>query len=287
VKFNVIQNVVKNLFIYIFIVTLISCQSDEIIDNQPQIDKIDSLKVSEIIYEVSVNKFGKITDTVSIEKKKYSKNNILLYSHYESFRDNYIKITENYYRDNEEMFIQKTGSEKLDIYSEYITYVNKDFVIIKSEMNDNTDFHIIMNYDYKYKLFGTKKSLTILSKIDSLSSRNYSQYNDNEDILFNYNIINSDTIEKATYQYNEDKLMESKYYYLKRGMTVISGYDEKGRNTSNKVMELIDGKKTLIQEVIFKLDLQGDLISKEKTDFIKDTTYISKFITKKTTQNIN
>jgi ribosomal protein S18 len=271
-------------FFYIFIFLIISCQSGEIIDNQPQIDKIDSLTVSEIIYEVSINKFGEITDTVSIEKKKYNKNNILLYSYYESFRDNYIKITENYYRDNKDMFIQKTGSEKLDIYSEYTTYVNKNLVIVKSEMNDNTGFNITMDYNYKYGFFGTKKSLTILSKIDSLSSRNYSQYNDNEDILFNYNIINNDTIEKATYQYNKDKLVESKYYYLKRGMIVISGYDEQGRNTSKKIMELIDGKKTLTQEVIFKLDLQGNLISKEKTDFIKDTTYISKFITEKVKQ---
>ena len=70
-------------------------------------------------------------------------------------------------------------------------------------------------------------------------------------------------------------------------MIVISEYDENEMNISNKIMELIDGGTILTQKVNFKSDSLGNLRSKEIIDYIKDTTYISKFISIKVNQNIN
>ena len=277
-------------FYYIFIFLIISCQSNEIIDNQPQIDKIDSLTVSEIIYEVSINKFGEITDTVSIEKKKYNKNNILLHSHYVFFSDTYNKIIENYYRDNEEMFLQKSNTEPLNMSYIYITYVNSNNVIIKSEMSVSDEGEKItfpMTYNYNYDLFGKKKSLMVESEVDSIKSMSFEKYNEFEKKVYHYQIINNDTTESSFVVYQNQKISKYTYNYLNHKRIEISEYNE-GTNIISRNIYKIENKDTiLIEKNIFIRDSLGVLIEKEKFDYIKDTTYISKFITKKATQNIN
>ena len=267
----------KNLFIYIFIVTLISCQSDEIIDNQPQIDKIDALRFSEIIYGTSLNKLKNTMDTVSIEKMKYNSNGDLLYFIIELINNENTTTIEHYYRDNKDLFLKKFNTGTLNMSFVYVTYVNSDSVIIKSEMSVNEDgekttFPMVYNYDYD--LFGKKKSLVVESEVDSIKSMSFEKYNEFEKKEYHYQIINNDTTESSFVEYQNQKISKYTYNYLRNKKIIISEYDGDKNIVSENTYKIENTDTILVEKNIFIRDSLGDLTGEEEYNLTDNTSKI-------------
>ena len=271
-------------FFYIFIFLIFSCQSDEIIDNQPQIDKIDSLKVSEIIYGTSLNKLKNTMDTISIEKKKYNSDGVLLYSITELNNAKNTTTTERYYRDNKDLFLKKSNTGTLNMSSVYVTYINSGNEIIKAEMyfdDDGEKISFPMVYSYKFDLYGKKKTLTIESEVDSIKSISYVKYNGFEKKEYDYQVINNDTVQSSFAEYENQNLSKYTYNYLRNKKIIISKYDEGKNIVSKKTYKTENTDTILVEKNKFTRDSLGVLIEEEKYNLVDKTSEIIHYHTVK------
>jgi len=271
-------------FFYIFIFLIFSCQSDEIIDNQPQIDKIDSLKVSEIIYGTSLNKLKNTMDTISIEKKKYNSDGVLLYSITELNNAKNTTTTERYYRDNKDLFLKKSNTGTLNMSSVYVTYINSGNEIIKAEMyfdDDGEKISFPMVYSYKFDLYGKKKTLTIESEVDSIKSISYVKYNGFEKKEYDYQVINNDTVQSSFAEYENQNLSKYTYNYLRNKKIIISEYDEGKNIVSKKTYKTENTDTILVEKNKFTRDSLGVLIEEEKYNLVDKTSEIIHYHTVK------
>ncbi|WP_055437644.1 hypothetical protein [Lacinutrix algicola] len=271
----------KNHALLFFLIILQSCQSGLLIDNKQIIDKIDKLNFSKTIFQVSVDENENIIDTLSIEKIKMGKNDIVLYK-LKEYRNKYGTSKQSYFRSNEDLFYQATDFGFSDWRTEYQTFVNKDKVIDKAQMinieSEKSDT-IFMKYNYSYDSEGKKETLSITSLSDSIGSLSFVKYNDNEKTEFKYRIIDNDTIEKSRMKYLNRKITESTHEYKEPFMLDVYDYsineDVKSKKTFKKI------KDSLINSVeyIYEYNSSGNLEKIIINDIENDTIMIWKYIT--------
>jgi len=271
----------KNQFFLFFLIILQSCQSGLLIDNQPIIDKIDNLNFSKTIFEVSIDDNENIIDTLSIEKIKTDENGNVLFEFKEFWNEYGKTIKQTYYRDNKDLFYQKTDykTKNIEFGSEYETFINKKYIIDKAQMitfEPNEVDTIFMKYNYSYDSKGKKETLSITSASDSINSVNFTKYNDNEKSEFRYQIIDNDTLEKSRMKYLKGNIIESTHEYKEPFRIDIYDYDNnknvKSRKTFKKVNDSLkksmeynyDNYNSGIPEEIIIKDFENDTIMKRK-----------------------
>ncbi|WP_157973007.1 hypothetical protein [Aureibaculum luteum] len=266
----------KNLLILLLLIIVQSCQSDLLIDNKSIIEKIDKLKFSKTTFEVSIDDNENIIDTLSIEKIKTGKNEIVLYK-WKEHKNKYGKTTkQTYYRNNEDLFYQLTDFGTGDWKLEYETFVNKDNVIDKAQMvniESKSSDTIFMKYNYSYNSKGKKETLSITSDSDSdsINSVNLTKFNDNEKPEFGIQIVNNDTLEISRMKYLNGNIIQLTHEYKEPFKVNRYDYDInknlKSSTTFKKVNDSIIKSSEYIYEYSNLENLERILIN----DFENDT----------------
>jgi hypothetical protein len=272
----------KNQIILFFLIILQSCQSDLLIDNKSIIDNIDKLEFSKTTFEVSIDDNRNIIDTLSIEKIKTDKNEIVLYK-WKEYKNKYGKTTkQSYYRNNEDLFYQLTDFGTGDWKLEYQTFVNKDNLIDKAQMvniESKSSDTIFMKYNYSYDSNGKKESLSITSASDSINSVNFTKFNDNEKSEFGFQIVDNDTLEKSKMKYLNGNIIESTYEYKEPFKVNRYNYDSNKNLKSSTTFKKVNDSLIKSSEYIYEYSNLENLERIIIKDFENDTIMKRKIIT--------
>ncbi len=272
----------KNQILLCFFIILQSCQSDNLIDNKAIIDKIDKLKFSKTTFEVSIDDKDNHIDTLTIEKIKKGKNEIVLYK-LKEYKNKHGKTTkQSYYRNNEDLFYQLTDFRTGNLKLEYETFVNKDKIIDNAHMiniGSNSSDTIFMKFNYSYDSKGKKETLSITYATDSVNSGNFTKYNDNEKSELRFQIIDNDTIEKSSMKYLNGNIIESTHKYKKPFKIDVYDYDSNKNVKCIKTFKKINDSLIKSYEYIYRYSNQEDLERIIIKDFENDTIMKRKIIT--------
>ncbi len=275
------QNLRKNLLFALLLIIIQSCQSEFLRDNKNIIEKIDKLNFSKTIFEVSIDKNENIIDTLSIVKIKTNKNGKIVYKvkEYSPKADGNI-IQQSYFRNNNDLFYQETSASK-EFKSIFETFVNKNNVIYKARTisfeSENPNDTILMKFDYKYDIRGKKETLFIKSEFDSISSLDFTKYNENEKPEFGYLITENDTVQKRKMNYLNGKMNESTYKFKEPFRTRITTYNKNEKTQSEILFIKINDTIKKVSESIFEYNENSELIITK--DILNDTITKRKKIT--------
>lgn len=274
----------KNLLLLCLLIIVQSCKSDLVIDNNSIIKKIDKLNFSKTIVEVSIDDNENIIDTLSIEKTKSDKNGNVLFEFKETWNEYGKTIKQTYYRDNKDLFYQKTDykTKSIEFGSEYQTFVNKENIIDKAQMitfEPNKVDTIFMKYNYSYNSKGKKESLSVVSIYDSINSINFTKYNKNEKSEIRYQIIDNDTLEKSKMKYLNGKIVESTHEYKEPFRVDIYDYDNNENVKSRKIFKKDNDSLKKSFEYIYENNNLGNPEKIIIKDFENDTIMKRKLIT--------
>lgn len=239
---------------------------------------------SKTIFEVSIDNNENTIDTLSIKKIKTDKNENVLYEFKEIWNEYGKTIKQSYYRDNKDLFYQKTDykTKSIEFGSEYETFVNKKNVIEKAQMitfePEEIDT-IFMKYNYSYNSKGKKETLSIISDYDSIGSFSFVKYNDYDKSEFQYHLINNDTIEKTSMKYLNGSITELTREYKEPFRTDIYNYDKNKNVKSIRMFKKVRDSLTKFMEHTYDYSDSGNLKKIIMKDFENDTIMKRKFIT--------
>lgn len=236
---NVLVKKIKKIGILILICSLIvSCSSDEYIDNQKIIDSIDSLEISKKITKIETDSIGSILDTIAIEYLKYDEQNRKRFKK-RIYWYNEISMTwTDYFNIDENLFYREIFDEEGNSISIFETISNSAGTVVKAiQISKEIEPFDTTNMDYSYKFYTNQKVKRLLIKTfheETGEIISKVEYDRNEKPLFEVMIMENDTMSFQLWEYSDTSLIKSTY----------TNYQ---KDTSKHVY-YFDGKETLIKE---------------------------------------
>ncbi|MDD7887087.1 hypothetical protein [Flavivirga sp. 57AJ16] len=237
--------------------------------NLELIKEIDSLKEKRIIYEFQVDSTGALIDTLSIEKSKINKNQVIVFKE-KIINKEHLKST-NYYRDNGDLFYSKNESSELGILStsEFWKKNNEISKGLYLGYRDNKIKDTInINYEYFYNDNGLKKKTIVTSKFkdeDEIGNTTELFYSNGEKLTSEISIEYGDTLKVNKYIYTKNLIKKKTIKDYKNGVFVNLDYNEKGYIISKKVFLQQMDSLLEVSETQFITDEKGQIIKSIQT----------------------
>lgn len=180
------------------LIMVISCSRNKDCNNLELIDNINSIKKTEIIYEIQTDSIGSFLDTLSVEKIKKNENNITVYREKLFFKNNNGLKQVNYYRDNENLFYSKlisSNDKVLRIFESWDKEGNiENGISVEFEHGKPLDT-IFINYKHCFGDNELVNKTTIISKKkNDIGNTTELFYNDENNLIKEILIQNNDTL---------------------------------------------------------------------------------------------
>ncbi|MDA9970485.1 hypothetical protein N9E56_01480 [Flavobacteriaceae bacterium] len=260
----------KNIISLIILsITILSC-SQASKSNLELINYIDLIKNEKTIYEFQVDSLETIIDTLSIEKNKVDKNNVIVFKETKTLRSNgYLKST-NYYRVNNNLFYSKVEISELGILStsEFWEKENKIIKGLYIEYVDNKVKDTIdIGYKYYYDKNGFKNKTVISSKYkEEIGNTTELIYNDSGKLIEEIFIQYGDTLRMTRYTYLNDSLRKKIIENYENSTFINFLYDKKENILS---MDIFEKKDSLVRinETKYETNQEGEISRIVQTDY--------------------
>lgn len=259
--------------IFIILILVITACSEDVKTNLELKNHINSITEKTIIYEYEVDSLGKTIDTLSIEKNKKNKNEVIVFSDKLVFTGTGYLQSEKYFRDNENLFYSKSQSSEIGILST-LEFWEKNTEIIKGLNLSYRDGKIKdtmnINYQYLYNDNGLKQKTIITNKYaneDKIGAKTELNYNELGEILSEVSILYKDTLYVSKYFYSEELLKKKTIEDYKKDIIINFHYNEKGyvskRETYSQQLDTI----LKISKTKYKTNDKGQLLNSVQTRF--------------------
>jgi len=278
----------RNLLSVLLLVVIVFGCENNTKSNLELINQIDSIKNVTVTYKLEVDSEGSFLDSVSIEKKKVSDSQKVVYEENKIFKgDGFIKII-NYYSDNENLIYSKTYSNELGIIS-ISEFWENDSLITKGQSigfkNNIAKDTISIDYNYIFNPNNLLENLNISSKL--LNEKEYGNltsinYDENGRVTSEYLIQKNDTLRETNYKYEQDNLKVKSIIDYNEGLLRVLEYDKNGYIVQEELFKesLESIVKTMEQH--YTTDSKGQIL---KIDIVALPSGIKKFYIFKRVKN--
>lgn len=194
--------------IILFMIT--GCFSTEFMDNQKMINLIDSMEITKEIITVETDSLGTVLDTVVTSKWKYDEDNKSRYLEEYYFFENEKRIIKEYYKTDEDLFYRKISNDQEGVLSIFETKSGVNGLVEESQhvelWSDKNDT-LKMYSSYLNHPNGERKKRII--KVSNQDSENHMLYDLNGNPVFDYLIIDTDTVSYQSWEYVNSVLRKS------------------------------------------------------------------------------
>lgn len=263
---------------------LSSCQTQTHLDNQTDIEALDSLPISETRFELELDSNGQVQDTISIIHLKFNHAGDKVYQRYEGQNPSEIRIT-SYYREPGGIFFQKTDLPDSQGMSYYETLVKPDgridkaFYIFDSGEVRDTQF---MEFQYVHRDDGTKEEIRIRSRSIDGEGLNIDTYDQQEKLQSSVMILESDTIHIEERYYQDTVLQKIvDRALISEPPLSISYYNGSGKLEAEKSFAGLDQETEVLFLTTYTYDAEGELSGKIEEDFMAGKKRYFKYIRQK------
>lgn len=255
----------------IFLIIFSSCHSDELEDNQILQNEIDKMGYSECWLALEIDSLDNIIDTIDIVRKKFNREEKLLFKRREYKYENQEYFTETYYWEDGKDFLirRKFGSEDFKTYTEVFRNKNKEpkKVMIFEGFGERKEISR-MDYKYDYSIFGRKKRLTLDAILKGGKVLHVLDYNQDEKAEMEFTIIGLDTVSTKKYFYENQNLVKTEDLKTTLDtLLTIDYFSEPEKNDSTLYFSVNDGIRKIESRIIFKFDENSKYRGSEEVNF--------------------
>jgi hypothetical protein len=264
------------------IIFIVSCSSNEYIDNKKSIELIGALEVSDTIMEVETDSVGNILDTILIEHLKYDDKKRKRYKKSIYFHEGFSTSRVDYFTPEEDLFRSEIFDKDEKPNSIFETFISKKgtikaaTLIVKEGASYDT---LLMNHFHEFYPNGKIKKLEIKA-FHNKTPNNVTkiEYNRYEKPLSEITMVEGDTLRYKTWEYADSTLQKIVYINYQADTSKSIYYFNNNKLAKENLFEYKNNVSTKSKQVDYFYNDSGEMSNSIEKNFnTKKIKYI-KFI---------